>query len=126
MSIYNIFYFIVIFNTLVLIIYVYDINDYILYNQYNILVKNLKKRLFYYTSKYKNCNSTQTPLYCGHKYEGYKVQKKGLYPESVLVNISNYKQIKTLGNTICKNNIIIIGVVCSPDHFLQRLSLRMG
>lgn len=86
----------------------------------------LKKKLLYYASKYSNCNSTRNPLYCGHKYEGYKLQKKDIYPNNVIVKFSNYKQIKIIGNTICRNNKIIVGVVSAPDNFLQRLALRMG
>lgn len=101
-------------------------NDIYLYSDYNALLNLMKNRLLYYTSKYENCNSTQTPLYCGHKYEGYKKQKEGFYPASVLVNISIYKHIKSSGNIICKKHDVVIGVVCAPDNFLQRLSLRMG
>lgn len=102
------------------------IHDRHFYNKYTILLNSLEKNLLYYSSKYRNCNSTVSPLYCGHLYEGYKTQKNGLHPSNVLVSLSNYKRINTIGNTVCINKEIIIGVVCAPDNFMHRLSLRKG
>lgn len=127
MSINYIFYFIILLFIIIFsIVNVIFVNEIFNNNDYNQVLNNLKRKLLFYVKKYKNCNSTLTPLYCGHKYEGYKVQKKGLYPNSVIVNLSNYYRINNIGNTKCKGKEVIIGVVCSPDSFLQRVALRMG
>lgn len=97
-----------------------------MYNNFTSYSKILKQKLLFLISKYKNCNATQSPLNCGHKYEGYKIQKKGLYPQSVIVDLSVYKNIHTLQHVSCDSNELIVGIICAPQQFMERLSLRMG
>lgn len=95
--------------------------------KYISLIKQLKKKLFHFVRNYENCyNYSLTPLSCGHKYEGYKVQKKGKFPQNVLVNLSVCKNIKTIFHTKCLSNKLIIGIVCAPNHYLERLAFRTG
>lgn len=93
---------------------------------YNEFISPIKKKLLFYNIMYNNCNIRNNPLLCGHRYEGYKKQKKGIHPSNILSNLSLYKSIEILTDRVCERKDIIIGVVCAPHHFMERMSIRMG
>lgn len=96
-------------------------------NTYYRYLNSIKHKLYIYVSSYNNCNNySSTPLYCGHKIEGYKKQKKGFHPHDVLVNITVHELIKSVDKIVCNNKELIVGVVSAPQHFMERLSLREG
>lgn len=117
---------------IIFIIYLYlffycysNLTSIILFNYYQL---NCIKRLIFYERKYDKCNSSTNLLYCGSKYEGYKVEQKNYNPFNYFVtnltkDISENKHSKYVK---CDNKKIIIGITSAPTYYLQRISFRLS